>query len=376
MNSPHPVWRLYSRRTITTCVLVVLLMTIVPTGAGIHAQSVESQPFPNPPAMSSTTASSNNTHTLSITAKTPGRYAVIATKDVGLTDNTKEAEDSVRQQEIQGSIGTENPDGVDRQDTIVFTGYIVGFQATHNVSVNLDGQSVAPAALNGSHIRFTNLRESKKGAYEFTVDGTISPTRSVESEDSVINSSATGTLAKNGETDSFYYSGEIESSEFSGSGRVFINGQQVSTDQTNTSSDPMATSTPINIGNTPFTISNLQMSNSNAVVGEPVVISVRVQNDHPNRVSAPVRLGAEGTVVRSRDVALFADDWQSISFTHTFDSPGNYTIKVGTLEQTIRVRDSGQSGGIGGFALSQLALTLVGSIAMALGGVRFLRWMN
>lgn len=354
---------------------------IAPAGGSLPPSSAgEAQSALDTSATSAANTSTNETQRLSITANTSGRYAIITSKTANLTSKTREADDSVRQREIQGSLGTNSTNGSDHRDIVEFTGHIVAFQADQNVSVTLDGQPIAPAALNGSYIRFTNMHTSEKaekGVYAFTVNGTISPTRSLESDDSITpnGSSAMGSLVKNGDTDAFYYSGVIDTSDFAGDGRVFINGQNVPLNQNTSSSTSTETPSPID-EDTPFTISNLEVSNNEIVVGESIVISVRVQNDHPKRITAPVQFGAEGTVVGTREVALFAGDWQRVKITHTFDSPGNYTIKVGTLEQSVRVRESGQSGGIGGFTLPQLAIALVGSVAVALGGFRVLQWMN
>lgn len=382
MNWPSSHRQCSPRIVAASCVLIVFLMSlsmVAPASANLSSSADGTQFSPDMSASSAATSPSNDTHTLSITADTSSRYAVIASGTANLTSQTREADDSVRQREIQGSIS-----GNDSQDTVTFTGHIVAFQATENVTTTLDGQPVAPAVLNGSYIRFTNMDESNKGVYAISVNETIGPTGSLESEDTVTpnESSAMGTLAKNGDTDAYYYSGAIETSDFTGDGRVFINGQEVplnnSSSSTSTTSlpTPTETTTPIDLEDTPFSISNLEVSNSEVVVGQSVVISVRVQNDRPKRVTAPVQFGAEGTVVGTREVALFAGDWQTVKITHTFDSPGNYTVKVGTLEQSVRVRESGQSGGIGGFTLPQLAIALVGSIAVALGGFRVLRWMN
>lgn len=349
--------------------------------------------------------------TTSKTEKTDTAQKSVATGDVGPTKSKKSKKDSV--------------------DVIHFSGYITQFSAGGSLNVTLDGHTVSPAILDGSYIVLTteNVTQSTNAntaaRYTFSVDGWIAPEKTAESSDRTKGPNTTniaGTLPT-GDRDAFYYAGNITRSTVNDSDalRVFINGQEVdvrepgensqsspSPPTTGSSSNPPSTTgaptppttgspsppttdsqsppfegtpsstpgtepstTPVIDTSYPYRISNLSVSATTVEASQSIEITVRVSNPSDKRVEADLELATGGEVVDSREVALFSDEWRTITFTHTYETPGNYSIIVGKEKVNITVVEEGsttQQNGPSPIVIGMVVVGVIGTVGVTLWG--------
>lgn len=83
-----------------------------------------------------------------------------------------------------------------------------------------------------------------------------------------------------------------------------------------------------------YNITNTDFGNQPLRVGQEVQVTATIRNTDNNQLSTSVGLGTQGQVVDSQDVSLFPGSSQQITFTHEYESPGTYTMQIGTLNET------------------------------------------
>src|SRR5699024_8122562 len=101
-----------------------------------------------------------------------------------------------------------------------------------------------------------------------------------------------------------------------------------------------ATTTPINTS-TPFRVTNLSVSNQSVHVGDEVTVTAWIKNPTGSRLEDDLALATAGEAVETQQVALFASESRAVTFTHTYDAPGEYSIQVANHSTRLRVVEEG-----------------------------------
>ncbi len=116
---------------------------------------------------------------------------------------------------------------------------------------------------------------------------------------------------------------------------VAVEGTESATESRETS-----TATPVDT-TTSFKITNLSVSNRTAHVGDEVTVTARITNPRDSRLDGELALATAGEAVETQQVALFAQESRTVTFTHSYDAAGEYVIKVGDHTQRIRIVEEG-----------------------------------
>lgn len=87
---------------------------------------------------------------------------------------------------------------------------------------------------------------------------------------------------------------------------------------------------------TPFHLTNLSVNHS-AHVNEEITISAEIENPTDSRLSGEVPLATAGEIAETQDVALFPRESRTVTFEHTYTSPGDYVVKVGNRTKHISI---------------------------------------
>jgi hypothetical protein len=101
-----------------------------------------------------------------------------------------------------------------------------------------------------------------------------------------------------------------------------------------------STATPVDT-TTAFKITNLSVSNRTAHVGDEVTVTARITNPRDSRLDGELALATAGEVVETQQVALFARESRTVTFTHSYDAAGEYVIKVADYTQRMRIVEQG-----------------------------------
>jgi membrane-bound metal-dependent hydrolase YbcI (DUF457 family) len=147
---------------------------------------------------------------------------------------------------------------------------------------------------------------------------------------------------------------------------------------------PTATTTPIDI-TTPFRVTNLSVSNRSAHVGDEVTVTVWIENPTDKRLKSEIALATAGTAVETQEVALFPRGRRAVHFTHTYEAPGQYVVKVANRTEQIRIVEEGapltpptttsganqsvQSQSSGAVSLSDIPIPVIVLLVLGVGGV-------
>lgn len=119
-----------------------------------------------------------------------------------------------------------------------------------------------------------------------------------------------------------------------------VAGVTVEDTESATESEETSTATPIDT-TTPFRITNLSVSNRTAHVGDEVTVTARITNPRDSRLDSELALATAGESAETQQVALFAQESRTVTFTHSYDAAGEYVIKVGDHTQRIRIVEEG-----------------------------------
>ncbi|WP_049996177.1 DUF7282 domain-containing protein [Halococcus sediminicola] len=130
---------------------------------------------------------------------------------------------------------------------------------------------------------------------------------------------------------------------WTGNQSVIVNdtaGVTVEDTESVTESEETSTATPVDT-TTLFKITTLSVSNRTAHVGDEVTVTARITNPRDSRLDGELALATVGESVETQQVALFAQESRTVTFTHSYDAAGEYVIKVGDHTQQIRIVDEG-----------------------------------
>ena len=194
---------------------------------------------------------SSPTHKLLI--RSTGEGATYSVTVSGAIDSgPREKSDTVHKRTVNGHVGQK-----DTVDAITYTGHITVFNASSpDLKATLDGTFLDALILDANHIQLTapsSGKSSQPVRYTIHVNKKIVSGEGVEERDSPTNTTTVTGWLLPGDTDGFYFQGEIVSSATSVSGapNVSVNGQSRSlgsssqTDQSlNVSSQSTPTPTP------------------------------------------------------------------------------------------------------------------------------------
>ncbi len=92
---------------------------------------------------------------------------------------------------------------------------------------------------------------------------------------------------------------------------------------------------------TPFLITNLSVSNRTAYVDDEIMVTAWVENPTNSRLEGELALATAGDTAETQDVALFPDESRAVTFEHSYDSAGEYVIKVGNRTERVRIAEEG-----------------------------------
>jgi hypothetical protein len=221
-------------------------------GKRVDPKSLKNTPTSTP------TPPSTSTHKLLIRSAGKGtNYTVQVSGTIG--SGPREKSDTVYKRKVNGHVGSN-----DTVDAITYTGHITSFTASSgDLKATLDGTFLLNASiLDANHLRLvtqSNSSTSQRSVrYRVTVTGTIASGEGVEERDSPTNTTTVSGWLLPGDSDGFYFTGEIVSSSSSVSDRasVYVNGKSRSLVSSPT---PTPTSTPSPI---PTTTSPQQETNS------------------------------------------------------------------------------------------------------------------
>ncbi|NUE02253.1 right-handed parallel beta-helix repeat-containing protein [Halorubraceae archaeon YAN] len=94
-------------------------------------------------------------------------------------------------------------------------------------------------------------------------------------------------------------------------------------------------------------LSHIELSTSKATVGEPVNIAGTLENTGRTSGTYTATLSVDGTSIGTQTVTVPARDTVSVSFTHQFDTVGEYTLDIDGQMVTITVSEQEQTPGDG-----------------------------
>jgi membrane-bound metal-dependent hydrolase YbcI (DUF457 family) len=93
---------------------------------------------------------------------------------------------------------------------------------------------------------------------------------------------------------------------------------------------------------TPFRLTNLSV-NRTAHVDDDITITAEIENPTDSRLEGEIVLATAGEIAEEQEVALFPQESRTVTFTHTYDSSGEYVVKVGNRTKHIRIVEEGES---------------------------------
>nr|WP_275690164.1 metal-dependent hydrolase [Halococcus salsus] len=120
---------------------------------------------------------------------------------------------------------------------------------------------------------------------------------------------------------------------------VTADGSEAASASTDTD-DEMDEDNPANTS-TPFRIVNLS-ANRTAHLDDEIVVEAQVENPTNSRLEGELSVATAGDTADTQDVALFPTESRTVTFEYSYDSPGEYVIKVGNRTAHISVVEEGE----------------------------------
>jgi membrane-bound metal-dependent hydrolase YbcI (DUF457 family) len=121
--------------------------------------------------------------------------------------------------------------------------------------------------------------------------------------------------------------------------RVVVSGSESGPSES-APAESKGTTAPANTS-TPFRITNLSVSNRTARIDDEITVTAQVENPTNSRLEDELALATAGEVASTQDVALFPRESRAVTFTRSYDSAGEYVIKVGNRTESIRIVEEG-----------------------------------
>jgi hypothetical protein len=168
--------------------------------------------------------------------------------------------------------------------------------------------------------------------------------------DSIVDERASGTVGEGG-IDKYQYTGSIYNfnTEDASAISVWINGEPVDPEnvgregrlpkQSSSTATPRPEPTETQPSTTQDVASNYNLSKPDfgkqpISVGREIKVTAVVTNTGDQRFTTTFGLSTQGEVVDSQEVSLFPGSSQQISFEYTYESPGEYAMRIGSLNES------------------------------------------
>jgi hypothetical protein len=254
---------------ITAVIIAVALVLII---AGCASVVVPAHAAPQ----------SSPTHKVIIrSAGEPADYSLTVSGQI--VSGPREQSDRATAHRVNGHVGTG-----DTVDTITYTGHITAFQANSStLKATLDGTLIDARLLDANHLqletRSTGNTSQRPVRYTVTVSTTIVSGEGTEDRDMPTNTTTVSGWLLPGDSDGFYFYGEIVAVSTSRPARVHVNGQSRSVATLRQSAhhqsthNRSATPTPRPTATPHSTVHTLVIEQQNGSTGYSLVVSGSVR---------------------------------------------------------------------------------------------------
>ena len=115
---------------------------------------------------------------------------------------------------------------------------------------------------------------------------------------------------------------------------MIINGEQVQVQPGNNTGSNDSSNTKHENPKAGFTLSNITLSKKRIETGQELAVNVTITNIKNSRLKTVIGLATQGTVTDSKEITLFANGSQRVTFRREYESPGHYAVKIGVLNSS------------------------------------------
>jgi hypothetical protein len=283
-------------------------------------QSASAQPLPKQITLSGGYNAKNPSNTYSI--------GVSGEIEAGNSSNNSTA---TNKSQVTGSVPYQG------SRVFYYSGRITQFNTSGDIAASIGGQEVSTEPLGKNWItlsRKNNTASTAATQYQFSVDGTIIPDANAANDTWSDETTVKGLLSQNDSSDTYYYSGGVIQSSINRSARVTINGKQVQVQPGNNTGSNNSTNTKHENPKAGFTLSNITLSKKRIETGQELAVNVTITNIKNGRLKTTIGLATQGTVTDSKEITLFANGSQRVTFRREYESPGHYAVKIGVLNSS------------------------------------------
>jgi hypothetical protein len=81
-------------------------------------------------------------------------------------------------------------------------------------------------------------------------------------------------------------------------------------------------------------LSNISLSKERIETGQDLAVNVTITNIKNGRLQTTIGLATQGTVTDSKEITLYANGSQRVTFRREYESPGSYAVKIGVLNSS------------------------------------------
>ena len=283
-------------------------------------QAVSPPPLPKQITLSGGYNAENQSNTYSIG---------VSGEIVGESSNNNST--ATNKSQVKGSVPYQ------KSRVLYYSGRITQFNTSGGIAASIGGQEVSTEPLGKNWITLSKKNNTASAAatqYQFSVDGTIVPDANAANDTRSDDTTVKGRLGQNDSSDTYYYSGGITQSSINRNARVIINGEQVQVRPGNNTGSNNSSSTKHENSKAGFTLSNITLSEERIETGQELSVNVTISNIKNGRLKTTIGLATQGTVTDSKEITLFANGSQRVTFRREYESPGHYAVKIGVLNSS------------------------------------------
>jgi hypothetical protein len=283
-------------------------------------QSVSPPPLPKQLTLSGGYNAENQSNT----------YSIGVSGDI-VGENTNNNSTATNKSQVKGSVPYQE------SRVLYYSGRITQFNTSGDIAASIGGQEVSTEPLGKNWIILSKKNNTVSAAatqYQFSVDGMIVPDANAANDTWSDDTTIKGQLGQNDSSDTYYYSGGITQSSINRSARVTINGEQVQVRPGNNTGSNNSSSTKHENPKAGFTLSNITLSEERIETGQELSVNVTISNIKNGRLKTTIGLATQGTVTDSKEITLFANGSQRVTFRREYESPGHYAVKIGVLNSS------------------------------------------
>ena len=221
---------------------------------------------------------------------------------------------------------------------LYYSGRITRFDSSGDVTASIGGQQIDTEALGKNWITLSTENTTPSGStqYQFSVDGVIVPDANAANDTWSDDTTVEGRIGQGDFSDTYYYSGSITQSSINRSARVTINGEQVQVQPGNNTDTGGNNSSGTKHKNPKagFTLSNITLNRDRIEAGQELSVNVTITNIKNGRLQTTIGLATQGSVADSKEITLYANGSQRVTFRREYESPGSYAVKIGVLNSS------------------------------------------